>query len=77
MDIASQCRGCGLTVPYHQDGAQGLALEIGENRLVVGGPQQLYHLDACIPLRINSEASRAAFHHRRKVPGGASGSAGV
>lgn len=48
------------------DEAQGLALEIGENRLVVGGPQQLYHLDACIPLRINSEASRAAFHHRRK-----------
>lgn len=48
------------------DGAQGLALEIGESRLVIGGAQQLYHLDAAIPLRINSEASRAAFHHRRK-----------
>lgn len=38
---------------------------------MIGGAQQLYHLDAAIPLRINSEASRAAFHHRRKVPRGA------
>lgn len=74
MDSA---KGYGLTVPHHQDGAQGLALEIGENRLVIGGPQQLYHLDATVPLRINSEASRAAFHRRRKVPGGASTSAGM
>ncbi|OBS74482.1 hypothetical protein A6R68_15001 [Neotoma lepida] len=48
------------------DGAQGLTLEIGENHLVMGDLQQLYHLNASIPLRINSEASRAAFHHRRK-----------
>ncbi|XP_036048937.1 PIH1 domain-containing protein 1 [Onychomys torridus] len=48
------------------DGAQGLTLEIGENHLVMGSPQQLYHLNASIPLRINPEASRAAFHHRRK-----------
>lgn len=48
------------------DGAQGLTLELGENRLVMGGPQQVYHLDASIPLRINTEASKAAFHHRRK-----------
>ncbi|ELW47140.1 Vesicular glutamate transporter 1 [Tupaia chinensis] len=49
------------------DGAQGLSLEIGENRLVMGGPQQLYQLDACIPLPINSEASKAAFHRKRKL----------
>ncbi|XP_076987267.1 PIH1 domain-containing protein 1 isoform X2 [Tamandua tetradactyla] len=48
------------------DGALGLSLEIGENRLVVGGPQQLYHLDTYIPLRINSEESKAAFHRKRK-----------
>ncbi|XP_055469455.1 PIH1 domain-containing protein 1 [Psammomys obesus] len=48
------------------DGAQGLTLEIGESRLLMGGPQQLYRLDASIPLRINAEASRAAFHRRRK-----------
>lgn len=48
------------------DGAGGLTLEIGENLLVMGSPQQLYHLNASIPLRINPEASRAAFHHRRK-----------
>lgn len=48
------------------DGALGLSLEIGENRLVMGGPQQLYHLDAYIPLRINSEESKAAFHRKRK-----------
>ncbi|XP_049977289.1 PIH1 domain-containing protein 1 isoform X1 [Alexandromys fortis] len=48
------------------DGAQGLTLEIGESHLVMGGSQQLYRLNASIPLRINPEASRAAFHHRRK-----------
>ncbi|XP_058136572.1 PIH1 domain-containing protein 1 [Dasypus novemcinctus] len=48
------------------DGALGLSLEIGENRLVVGGPQQLYHLDTYIPLRINSDQSKAAFHRKRK-----------
>ncbi|XP_042130635.1 PIH1 domain-containing protein 1 [Peromyscus maniculatus bairdii] len=48
------------------DGAGGLTLEIGENLLVMGSPQQLYHLNASIPLRINPEASRAAFHRRRK-----------
>ena len=53
---------------YSQDGALGLSLEIGENRLVMGGPQQLYRLDAYIPLRINSEESKAAFHRKRKVP---------
>nr|XP_055225915.1 PIH1 domain-containing protein 1 isoform X3 [Gorilla gorilla gorilla] len=52
------------------DGALGLSLEIGENRLVMGGPQQLYHLDAYIPLQINSHESKAAFHRKRKVPGG-------
>lgn len=46
------------------DGAGGLTLEIGENLLVMGS--QLYHLNVSIPLRINPEASRAAFHHRRK-----------
>lgn len=54
-----------LSLP--QDGALGLSLEIGENRLVMGGPQQLYHLDAYIPLWINSEESKAAFHKKRKV----------
>nr|XP_048293999.1 PIH1 domain-containing protein 1 isoform X2 [Myodes glareolus] len=49
------------------DGAQGLTLEIGESHLVMGGSQQLYRLNASIPLRINPEASRAAFHHRRKL----------
>ncbi|XP_037675446.1 PIH1 domain-containing protein 1 isoform X3 [Choloepus didactylus] len=48
------------------DGVLGLSLEIGENRLVVGGPQQLYHLDTYIPVRINSEESKAAFHRKRK-----------
>ncbi|CAK6437328.1 unnamed protein product [Pipistrellus nathusii] len=48
------------------DGALGLSLEIGESRLVLGGPQQPYHLDAYIPLRINSEESRAAFHRKRR-----------
>lgn len=48
------------------DRAQGLTLEIGESHLVMGGSQQLYRLNASIPLRINPEASRAAFHHRRK-----------
>ncbi|KAM5237352.1 PIH1 domain-containing protein 1 [Ctenodactylus gundi] len=48
------------------DGALGLTLEIGENRLVMGGPQQLYHLDVYIPLQINSEESKAAFHQKRK-----------
>lgn len=36
---------------------------------MMGGPQQLYHLDAYIPLQINSEESKAAFHRKRKVPG--------
>ncbi|XP_048185487.1 PIH1 domain-containing protein 1 [Perognathus longimembris pacificus] len=48
------------------DGALGLSLEIGEDRLVMRSPQQLYHLDVYIPLRINSEASKAAFHWQRK-----------
>lgn len=48
------------------DGILGLSLEIGESRLVMGGPQQLYHLDAHIPLRINSDKSKAAFHKKRK-----------
>lgn len=48
------------------DGAHGLSLEVGENRLVMGGPQQLYHLDASIPLRINAQESRAAFHRKRR-----------
>lgn len=48
------------------DGAQGLSLEVGESRLVLGGPQQLYHLDAYIPLRISAEESRAAFHRKRR-----------
>ncbi|XP_012316025.1 PIH1 domain-containing protein 1 isoform X1 [Aotus nancymaae] len=56
------------------DGALGLSLEIGENRLVMGDPQQLYHLDAYIPLRINSDESKAAFHWKRKVPGVGRGS---
>lgn len=60
----------GLIPPYPQDGALGLSLEIGENRLVMGGSQQLYHLDAYIPLRINSDESKAAFHRKRKVPWG-------
>ncbi|CAH7456860.1 PIH1 domain-containing protein 1 [Phodopus roborovskii] len=47
-------------------GAQGLTLEIGESHLVVGGSQRLYHLSVSIPLRVQPEASRAAFHHRRK-----------
>ncbi|XP_004694339.1 PREDICTED: PIH1 domain-containing protein 1 [Condylura cristata] len=46
--------------------ALGLSLEIGERRLVVGGPQQLYRLDASVPFRINSDESKAAFHQRRK-----------
>ncbi|KAL0609853.1 PIH1 domain-containing protein 1 [Plecturocebus cupreus] len=50
------------------DGALGLSLEIGENHLVMGGPQQLYHLDAYVPLRINSDESKAAFHWKRKRP---------
>ncbi|XP_036741405.2 PIH1 domain-containing protein 1 isoform X2 [Manis pentadactyla] len=49
------------------DGALGLSLEIGENRLVMGGSQQLYHVDAYIPLRINSDESKAAFHRKRKL----------
>ncbi|XP_062944471.1 PIH1 domain-containing protein 1 isoform X2 [Cynocephalus volans] len=48
------------------DGVLGLSLEIEENRLVIRGPQQLYHLDAYIPLRINSDESKAAFHRKRK-----------
>ncbi|TEA25525.1 hypothetical protein DBR06_SOUSAS11710140 [Sousa chinensis] len=48
------------------EGALGLSLEIGENRLVMGGPQQLYHLDAYIPLRISCDESKAAFHQKRK-----------
>ncbi|XP_075392895.1 PIH1 domain-containing protein 1 isoform X2 [Tenrec ecaudatus] len=48
------------------DGAMGLSLELGENRLVMGGPQHLYHLDAGIPLRINVDKSKAAFHRKRK-----------
>ncbi|KAF6078987.1 PIH1 domain containing 1 [Phyllostomus discolor] len=48
------------------DGAVGLSLEIGENRLVMGDPQQLYHLDAYIPLRISSDESKAAFHRKRR-----------
>ncbi|XP_053462581.1 PIH1 domain-containing protein 1 isoform X2 [Nycticebus coucang] len=48
------------------NGALGLSLEIGENRLVMRGPQQLYHLDVYIPLRINSDESKAAFHQKRK-----------
>ncbi|XP_055002289.1 PIH1 domain-containing protein 1 isoform X2 [Sorex araneus] len=57
----------GLMSPHPQDGALGLSLEIGENRLVMGGPQQLYHLDVHIPLRINSDKSKAAFHRMRKL----------
>nr|KAF6411302.1 PIH1 domain containing 1 [Rousettus aegyptiacus] len=34
--------------------------------LVMGGSQQLYHLDAYIPLRINADESRAAFHRKRR-----------
>lgn len=52
-----------------QDGALGLSLEIGENHLVMQGAQQLYHLDAYIPLRINSDECKAAFHWKRKVQG--------
>lgn len=48
------------------DGALGLSLEVGENRLVMGGLQQLYHLDTYIPLRINCDESKAAFHQKRK-----------
>ncbi|XP_029063212.1 PIH1 domain-containing protein 1 isoform X3 [Monodon monoceros] len=48
------------------EGALGLSLEVGENRLVMGGPQQLYHLDAYIPLRISCDESKAAFHQKRK-----------
>ncbi|XP_007941026.1 PIH1 domain-containing protein 1 [Orycteropus afer afer] len=48
------------------DGAVGLSLELGENRLVMGGPQQLYYLDVCIPLQISTDESRAAFHRKRK-----------
>ncbi|KAM6222406.1 PIH1 domain-containing protein 1 [Rhynchocyon petersi] len=48
------------------DGAMGLSLELGENRLVLGGSQKLYHLDACIPLRVNVDQSKAAFHRKRK-----------
>ncbi|XP_037372877.1 PIH1 domain-containing protein 1 [Talpa occidentalis] len=48
------------------NGALGLSLEIGEHRLVVGGPQQLYRLDAYIPFRINCDESKAAFHRKRK-----------
>lgn len=59
----------GLILVYHQDGALGLSLEIGENHLVMGDHQQLYHLDTYIPLRINSEESKAAFHRKRRVPG--------
>lgn len=33
---------------------------------MLGGPQQLYHLDAAIPLRISTAESRAAFHRKRK-----------
>lgn len=55
------------------DRALGLSLEIGENRLVMGGSQQLYRLDAYVPLRINSEESKAAFHRKRKVPAEGSG----
>ncbi|XP_015977857.2 PIH1 domain-containing protein 1 isoform X2 [Rousettus aegyptiacus] len=55
-------------IPLHpQDGAQGLSLEVGENHLVMGGSQQLYHLDAYIPLRINADESRAAFHRKRRL----------
>ena len=36
----------------------------------MGGPQQLYHLDTYIPLQINCDESKAAFHQKRKVPGG-------
>lgn len=57
----------GLLSLCPQDGILGLSLEIGESRLVIGGPQQLYHLDAHIPLRINSDKSKAAFHKKRKV----------
>ncbi|XP_052511391.1 PIH1 domain-containing protein 1 isoform X1 [Budorcas taxicolor] len=56
----------GLILPHLQDGALGLSLEVGENRLVMGGPQQLYHLDTYIPLRINCDESKAAFHQKRK-----------
>lgn len=66
----------GLISVCPQDGALGLSLEIGENRLVMGGPQQLYHLDAFIPLRINSDESKAAFHRKRRVPGRGDGGAG-
>ncbi|XP_007531411.1 PIH1 domain-containing protein 1 [Erinaceus europaeus] len=48
------------------DGAQGLSLEIGEDRLLLGGPQPRYRLDAHLPLRINCHRCKAAFHRRRK-----------
>lgn len=35
----------------------------------MGDSQQLYHLDAYIPLRISSDESKAAFHRKRRVPG--------
>ena len=63
----------GLILAHLQDGALGLSLEVGENRLVMGGLQQLYHLDTYIPLRINCDESKAAFHQKRKVPWGAGG----
>uniref|UniRef100_A0A8C5LLV2 PIH1 domain-containing protein 1 n=1 Tax=Jaculus jaculus TaxID=51337 RepID=A0A8C5LLV2_JACJA len=59
------------------DGAHGLSLELGENRLVVGGPQRLYQLDVAVPLRINTEESRAAFHRKRRVLGGGFRDAGI
>lgn len=68
MSCCRQGKG-GLIPLYLQDGALGLSLEIGEDHLVMGGPQQLYHLDVYIPLRINSEESKAAFHRKRRVPG--------
>lgn len=47
------------------DRAHGLTLEIGDSP-GDGNPQQLHHLHASIPLLINMEASRAAFHQREK-----------
>lgn len=47
------------------DRAHGLTLEIGDSP-GDGNPQQLHHLHASIPLLINTETSRAAFHQREK-----------
>lgn len=47
------------------DRVHGLTLEIGDSP-GDGNPQQVHHLHASIPQLINTEASRAAFRHRKK-----------